>query len=101
MLRDRSADYTYADNEDVDVDWVAGMFMIFPSRIYREVKGFDTRFFMYLEDADICRRLKRAGYRVVCDTRQVVIHDARRSSFKNRQHLKWHMRSMLRFIFGL
>lgn len=94
-------DYTGSDKEHINVDWLAGIFLLFPRAIYIEIKGFDDKYFMYLEDADICRRLHRAGYKVIYDTSQTIIHDARRSTLKNLTHFKWHVRSMLRFLYGL
>jgi len=97
----RVADYQIIDSNLIKVDWIAGMFMFFPRESFKLVGGFDTECYMYLEDADICRRLNQIGLPVLYDFNQKVIHDAQRSSFKNLQHLKWHLRSMVRFIFGI
>lgn len=99
LLREKSADYDVPnDKENVSVDWVAGMFMVFRSDVYRDLKGFDQNYFMYLEDADICRRLNKAGYRVVLNPKFSIVHDARRKTFGNLIHFAWHLRSMIRFI---
>ena len=95
-LRNES-DYRVDTQPETTVEWVAGMFVAFPRAAYERVKGFDESYFMYLEDADICRRLARQGYKtVVVNTR--VMHDARRATMKSRRHLNWHMRSMARFL---
>jgi N-acetylglucosaminyl-diphospho-decaprenol L-rhamnosyltransferase len=91
------SDYTF-DKRPINVDWVAGMFMLFRSEIFSQVKGFDTRYFMYLEDADICRRLKHLGFRIVFQPALSIVHDARRASQNNFQHFAWHIRSALRFL---
>ena len=101
MLSKRIPDYLKGSQNVISVDWIAGMFMLFPRESFKRVCGFDTSYFMYLEDADICRRLNQCGLPVLYNFNQKVIHDAQRSSFKNRQHLKWHLRSMVRFIFGV
>src|SRR5688572_20510107 len=46
-------------------DWVAGMFMVFPSRTFAELGGFDERYFLYYEDVDLCCRARLAGYDVL------------------------------------
>jgi N-acetylglucosaminyl-diphospho-decaprenol L-rhamnosyltransferase len=77
--------------------WVAGMFMLFRSTAYRKVNGFDEKYFMYVEDVDICSRLTMSGGSILFDAAVSVIHDARRANRKSLRHLKWHARSALRW----
>lgn len=90
-------DYS-ADRGPVDVDWVAGMFMLFREDAFRAVGGFDEAYFLYYEDVDICRRLRRSGKRVVYQPRAEVVHDARRASHRNPRLAMHHLRSALRFL---
>lgn len=77
-------------------DWLAGMFLVVRSDAFRKVGGFDTRYFMYCEDFDLCARLRLAGWRLVRTTDASVVHDARRASLRSRQHLVWHVSSLIR-----
>lgn len=86
------------DDSDLTPDWVAGMFMLFRSEAYAKVGGFDERYFMYCEDADICTRLWKIGYRVVGCLSVSVIHNAQRASHRSFKHLSWHVRSMARYF---
>lgn len=79
-------------------DWVAGMFMLFPASAYRLVNGFDERYFMYLEDVDICRRLKRRGLKILYNDIVEIVHDGQFASRKNFRHFFWHVSSLLRFL---
>jgi len=79
-------------------DWVGGMFMLFPRRVFEQLNGFDERYFLYYEDVDLCARLRLAGYRVVVCPQTQVIHQAQRSSHSNLKYLRWHLASMLRFF---
>lgn len=78
------------------VDWLAGMFMVFRSAAFRAVGGFDSRFFMYCEDADICARLRLQQWKFDIAQSCEVIHDAQRASHRSAKHLRWHVSSMLR-----
>lgn len=81
-----------------EVDWVAGMFMLFDAAAYAAVGGFDPAYFLYYEDADICRRLWQAGRSVVYEPGATVIHDARRDSHRHPRRALQHARSALRFL---
>jgi hypothetical protein len=81
------------------IEWVSGSFMAFPSEVFAELGGFDERYFMYCEDVDICLRLQLAGYSMVrADV--TLIHDTQRNTFKDWQHLRWHVRSLFRLWFS-
>lgn len=83
-----------AGQPDFCPDWVAGMFMLFRSEDFARLKGFDERFFLYYEDVDICVRTWQQGLRIVACPSVTVVHDARRHSRRNLQHLRWHLASM-------
>ena len=85
-----------------EVDWVAGMFMLFDVSKFKQLNGFDSnRFFMYYEDVDLCLRIKKSGYKVVLNPKENVVHDARRESRRNLKYMRWHLFSMFRYLTGL
>jgi len=98
VLGKREPDYSW-DTRPIDVDWSAGMFVVYRAEAFRDIGGFDPRYFMYMEDADICLRLKRAGWRTVLQPACSVVHDARRASRRSLRHLRWHLASAFRFLF--
>jgi len=51
-------------DEQRDVDWVAGAFMLMPREVFDRTGGFDERLFMYGEDLEWCYRIRDAGWRV-------------------------------------
>lgn len=87
------------DSAEFAPDWVAGMFMLFPAGFYKQLNGFDESYYMYCEDVDICQRSWVVGQGVLVNPQASVIHNARRASHKNLRHLRWHLRSMARFLF--
>lgn len=94
---ERLPDYP-VDRGPLEADWIAGMFMLFRRDDFRAVGGFDERYFLYYEDVDICRRLRRAGRAVIYDPGTSVTHLARRASRRSAAHLRWHLASMLRYF---
>lgn len=101
FLRQRSSDYE-VQATPYRVDWVAGMFVIFRRETFQQIGGFDDRrFFMYLEDADICRRINSRGGQVLVTPHAQVIHIAQRASRRNLKHMQWHIVSALRFLTGI
>lgn len=68
-----------------DVDWVSGACMLIRRRAFEAAGGMDERFFLYWEDADLCRRLHAAGWRVVYYPAATVIHAGGRSSIHARR----------------
>jgi N-acetylglucosaminyl-diphospho-decaprenol L-rhamnosyltransferase len=94
----RASDFII-DSVAHEVDWAAGMFVTYRSAAYSKINGFDERYFMYMEDADICRRLSRAGWSTVVTPEVSVIHNAQRASRRNMRHLRWHLGSAFRFLF--
>lgn len=94
---DREPDY-HINELPISPDWIAGMFMLFRSDAFSEMKGFDERFFMYCEDADICARFWRSGYGVSLVPSVAVIHHAQRKSHRNVSHIRWHIASLLRYF---
>lgn len=79
-------------------DWIAGMFMLFPTEEFARLGGFDARYFLYYEDVDICARIRKTGRKVVLEPRAVVCHDAQRTSRRNLRYMKWHFTSLLRYL---
>lgn len=92
--------YKVRDNQAVfHPEWVAGMFMLFRSEDFKKLGGFDTQFFLYYEDVDICARTWKAGMKVLACPAVSVIHDAQRESHINVRYMCWHLASMTRFFF--
>ncbi len=74
--------------------WITGACMLLSMKAIKSVGMFNPRFFMYWEDADLCVRLRRAGYRFEVAPDALVHHVAGTSSNMNRlKRYGWHIKS--------
>ena len=81
-----------------DVDWVAGTHFIVRRTAWDAVGGFDDAYFMYMEDVDLCWRLRRAGWRTGWDPASRCMHEIGRSTDQTPYRMILaHHRAMLKF----
>ncbi len=80
------------------VDWVSGAAIWLRRRALDDVGGWDERYFMYMEDVDLCLRLRRAGWSVAYDPSGQVVHTQGAStSQRPYRMIAEHHRSVWRF----
>lgn len=66
-------------------DIVTGACLMIKKTVFEKIGGFDARFFMYLEDDDLCKRLVNAGYKNAILNTARIIHLEGKSIKKNNQ----------------
>lgn len=81
----------------MDVPFLSGCFMLFRVSALRAVGLFDDRFFLYMEDIDLTRRI-HARFRTVFFPGATVIHDHGRQSYRSLRGLWTHIRSSIRYF---
>lgn len=88
------------DHREVEeVDWVSGAAMGLRRQALDEVGLFDERFYMYLEDMDLCERLKQGGWQVKYLPDAVVLHHIGGSSQRRSVGMTIeHQRSIYKFL---
>ena len=72
------------------VDWVSGACMILRRQTLEEIGPMDERFFMYFEDADLCRRAREAGWLVYYLPQVEVLHHTGASS-RSKPRAVWNL----------
>jgi GT2 family glycosyltransferase len=68
------------DAGGVIVDWLSGACMLARRDALESVRGFDERYFLYWEDADLCRRLRARGFHVRYVPGATAVHSVGQSS---------------------
>jgi N-acetylglucosaminyl-diphospho-decaprenol L-rhamnosyltransferase len=82
-----------------DVDWLSGCCIAVRRAAFEAVGGFDPAYFMFVEDVDLCARLREAGWRVVFAPVAQVVHAIGGSvSRKRYRMIVEHARSLDRFF---
>lgn len=84
-------------SQPVEVDWVSGACMLVRREVVEQVGLLDERFFLYFEDNDWCRRMRKAGWRVFYDPRFEVIHIGGASLPQRSRASEIYYQSLIRF----
>lgn len=71
---------------DCSVDHVMGAFYLMPRAVFEELGGFDEDYFVYLEDLDLSKRVKNAGYSIEYRAGPVAYHKQGGTSEKVKAH---------------
>lgn len=84
-------------DKPTDIDFCTGCFFGIRTSVFKRLKGFDNRYFMYMEDADFSRMVRRR-YRIVFFPEVFVYHKWSRESTRSfRGILRW-FKSMIKYF---
>lgn len=99
-FKKRQAYHTMQDmdySKPFPVPFAQGSFLVIRTELFQKLGGFDTRYFMYVEDADICKQVNQCSSLYYCPN-TTVIHKWERASKKNGKLRRVHMASMFRYF---
>lgn len=63
-----------------EVDLITGAFMMMRRELFEDIRGFDERYFMFMEDFDLCRKVQLKDLKVVYYPEAVAVHYHKRLS---------------------
>lgn len=96
--RNYKYEFRFSDyNSEMDVPSLSGCFMFVRTAILKEVGGFDERYFMYLEDLDLCRRIGEVSKTLYYPEVEVT-HAYEKGSYKNKKLLWFHISSAIKYF---
>lgn len=56
------------------VDQIMGAFMLIPKKVFDKIGLLDENFFIWFEEVDFCRRIKKSGLKVIYNPQVEIIH---------------------------
>lgn len=57
-----------------NIAWVSGAALMISNTLFKRIKGFDERYFMYCEDVDICLSARKAGFALSAVSETLIMH---------------------------
>ncbi|MEO6171489.1 MAG: glycosyltransferase family 2 protein [Arenimonas sp.] len=81
------------------VEACSGALMMLPATVFHHLGGFDDGFRLHVEDLDLCRRVRLAGYEVLVDNSVQVVHVRGASGLTKPVWVEWQKhRSLWRYF---
>lgn len=87
-IRFRSNAQFNRSEHPIEVAMITGADLMIRTDVWNKLKGFDTIFFMYGEDADLCKRCKQLGYSVVALPEAHIQHLEGKSFIESESHCR-------------
>lgn len=87
LFKRRQAYHTMQDmdfTKPFQVPFGQGSFLVINSNLFKSIGGFDERYFMYVEDADLCKRVNKKSELIYFPGAK-VIHKWEKGSHKNKK----------------
>lgn len=81
----------------VEVPFLLGCFLFINTKVFKTVPGFDERYFMYMEDIDLTRRIHE-HYKTLYFPKVSIYHEHGRASYKNRKLMKAHLLAAIKYF---
>lgn len=91
VMQDKDYNYKFS------VPFAQGSFIVIRTKLMKKLKGFDERYFMYVEDADLCKRINEvSNLEYLPDT--TVIHLWNKESHRNMKLTFYHLQSLIKYF---
>ncbi len=100
FFKKRDAYHTMQDmdySRPFRVPFAQGSFLMVRADVFRDIEGFDDKYFLYLEDADLCMRINKSSFTCYVPTAKVT-HLWEKGSGKDLKLFLIHVKSMRRYF---
>lgn len=79
--------------------WVIGASMLIPRKLFLELNGLDEDFFLYMEDVDLCLRIRQKGFEIGYCPEVVIEHIGSASADQLPSYNKKILKTKARYLF--
>jgi GT2 family glycosyltransferase len=91
--------YQYKDlEESFYPEFIHGCFMLFKAQDFKDLQGFDERFFLYMEDADLCKKITKSDKKALYYPKVEIIHHHQKASSKSTKLFFIHTFSAIKYF---
>ena len=88
-------EFTY--DHCINLPNLSGCFMFLRTEVLKKTGAFDTRYFMYMEDVDLTRRIHKVSETLFYPYVNIY-HGYEKASYSNPVILKYHLRSAIKYF---
>jgi len=92
---------TYRDidlNQAFFAEYITGCFHLYKTKDFIKLKGFDERYFLYMEDVDICKKIDALGKKKLYFPQEEIVHVLKQGSSKNLKLFFRHTSSAFKYF---
>jgi len=80
-------------------NFIHGCFMLFKTKDLVKINGFDERYFLYMEDVDICRKIDAIGKKKMYNPKEEITHILKKGSSKSIKLFIRHFLSSVQYFY--
>lgn len=86
-------------SQSFEPEFLHGCFLLFKTKAFNKLKGFDERYFLYMEDVDICRKLDKLDWGKLYFPDVEITHVLKKRSLKNFKLFTYHTISVFQYFY--
>ena len=92
-------EYRYLNlSESLYVDYLTGCFQLYNTSDFIKIGGFDERYFLYMEDVDICKKIDLIGKKKLYYPKVTITHVLKQGSSKSFKLFFYHLSSAIKYF---
>lgn len=84
-----------------ETEYASGCCMLVKKEVFKEIGLFDSKYFLYYEDSDFCKKVKDAGYKIMYQPKAILWHKNAGSAGGSGSTLQDYYITRNRLLFGM